>query len=765
MFTRFTCRSSHEWMLFLTFITLLVTLSAPGQLEAQAPFRVAATAGVAGEFARPVCENGENLVPLPFAEIARDLPRRSRLGDIVIDTGGLFARHGVVRFASREHPAALAELSEALGYHALAVGEADLGDPRDSLIARARALRERGIPMIASNLRCDESASALCDSLRTAADGVPTIGGVALLSFIDPAALRRVGPTSRQGLRLLPLAASITAMVAAARERGAETVIAVIDSGRGAEAIARASAAMRTIPAADRPDIVFSADAGSELLFARPADVRPAFVAAPTRGGVNVDIRRIGARYDLLATPILTTVEASESDPVSRFIARVGPSYCAQWGTPLAGGILEREMNATDLVLLGASVMRETTGADVAVLNRYAIDERWSRDEGVLSNSDVQIGVQYDENLVVGTVRGLWLRTLARRADPVLEIPGLVLTNAGTTRELLKLHGRTVVDTAEYKVVTIGFLATGGDEALPPFDGWVPAENNPTLRTAIGEFLAEPRDEDPRDALGDPARAMEWSSNISSALTFTGSAVRDTGEYAEGPLTNQGQVLVGLQLNLQLNGASRLAAWSNEVAAQYSLASTSETDGFDEGSDQVTYRTSAQYRGFRAGVDELYVPDLILEGLLRTEFSKPDDRDNHFLNIRFVAGPQWRLHTYVSFRIVGGVEIIEATSSALRRVEPGVGAQLNITPWTLMRVGLRSLRVGTTLDYFASGFGGDVRHLIQGSLDTQLNLSRHVGIGFAMTLYGLQEADGPFSFSLGTSANLQVAWGTRWISS
>ncbi|MFK7998280.1 MAG: 5'-nucleotidase C-terminal domain-containing protein [Polyangiales bacterium] len=757
-----TRRSAHERALRLSF-TLAIAAGLAGQAHAQAPLRVVASAGVAGEFARPICEEGQTLETLPFARTARALTARRAQGDIVIDTGGLFARHGVTRFTSRENPDALAALSEALGYHALAVSEADLGDPRDSLVARARALRERGIPMVASNLRCDESADALCDVLWTAADGVPTINGVAILSFIEPAALGRVGPASRRGLRLLPLATSVRRLVTAARERGAETVIAIIDSGRGAQAIAHASAAMREIPAAERPDIVFSSDAGSELLFARPADVRPGFVAAPPRGAVNLDVRRTGARYDLLATPI-EGVDAGAVDAVGDFIESVGPAYCEHWGSPLAGGTLQREMNATDLVGLSASVMREATGADVAILNRYAIDERWARDEGVLSNSDVQIGIQYDENLVVGLVRGSWLRILARRADPALEVPGLVISNVGTSRELLKLHGRTVVDIAEYKVVTIGFLATGGDEALPAFDGWEPPDESITLRGVVGEYLAEAREEDPRDALDDPSTAMEWTSNISTALTFTGSAVRDGGEYAEGPLTNQGQVLVGLQLNMQLNGASRLAAWSNELAAQYSLASTRETDGFDEGSDQITYRTSAQYRGFRASVDELYVPDLILEGFLRTEFSKPDERDNHFLNLRFVAGPQWRFHRYVSFRAVGGVEIIEATSSALRRVEPGVGAQLNITPWVLMRVGLRSLQIGMTLDYFASGFGGEVRHLLQGALETQLNLSRTVGLGFSLSLYGLQEAEGPFSFALGTSANLQVGWGTRWLS-
>ena len=103
MFIRPMRHLHREGALFVAFVSLLISLSAPDSLEAQAPFRVAASAGVAGEFARPVCEQGDSLLALPFAATARDLPRRRSQGDIIIDTGGLFARHGVVRFASREH--------------------------------------------------------------------------------------------------------------------------------------------------------------------------------------------------------------------------------------------------------------------------------------------------------------------------------------------------------------------------------------------------------------------------------------------------------------------------------------------------------------------------------------------------------------------------------------------------------------------------------------------------------------------------------------
>ncbi len=208
---------------------------------------------------------------------------------------------------------------------------------------------------------------------------------------------------------------------------------------------------------------------------------------------------------------------------------------------------------------------------------------------------------------------------------------------------------------------------------------------------------------------------------------------------------------------------SRNAAWENIVNASYSLARTASTDGFDEGADQITYRTSGQYRGLRTMRDKIYVPDLIVEGLLRTEFSQDDERDSHFMNVRFVAGPQWRLHRYLETRLVGGFEILEALDSDMRSVQPGVGAQLKINPWALLQDGLRKLLFSFTADYFLSGPGGRNRHLLQGLFDMQFNISRSFALGLNVTMYGLSENGSDFSFALGTTASMRVGWTGRWL--
>ena len=761
---------------------------------------VMASAGIAGELVTPVCDDAQNLRALPFAQTAATLRARRQQGDLVLDTGGLLARHGVVRFAARENPAALGALVSSLGYHALAFGEADLGDPRDVVLARLRALRDVSVPVLATNLRCEPAARELCDLLVTADSGVPghalrepDNGGeegrstaVAVFSFIEPEAAARVGPDRMEGLRLAPLGESIGLAVRAARARGMETVIAIIDSGRGADAVARAMSALSDLPLENKPDVVLSAGGGSELIFARPAGFRPAVIAPPPMGAVSMRLRRnlVAHTYDILAQPVASA--DTPSDAVEAFMGSVGSEYCTALGRELRGGALRRTdaegqpvpMSADDLVALAAGVMRERAEVDIAVLNRMAVDQRWQPANAThLTASDVQIGMQYDEPLVVGEVSAAWLRNLARslRSDRALAALGLTIDGAFSSGEKIQVNGRALDDAARYTVVTVRFLAEGGDEgALVGATDveWEPLEDA-TLRSALDDYLDQEREEDPRDALVDPWHVLEWTGRVNVDATFAGSAVRDRSDYAEGPLTNSSQALFGLNAQLSLNALSRNASWENLATASYSLARTAESGGFDEGADALTYRTAGLYRRFRADHDEVYVPDLLVEGLLRSELTKADERDYAFMNLRFVAGLQWRLHARLQARLVGGVEVIEALDPQLRSARPGAGAQLNVGPWVAMQSGRNKLTVLATLDYFLTSPRGRNRHVVQGLFDLALNLGPAFALTLNVTFYGLKDEvpatattaamRGDFALALQSTAGLRVSWTERWL--
>lgn len=757
---------------------------------------IVATGGIAGELATPVCSEETTLEPMDAAKALESLYRRRQEGALILDTGGLLARHGVVRFAARQNPEALAALVDRMGYHALAFGETDLGDPREILLARLRALDAIGVPMLATNLSCNEENAELCDLLITADDGLPThilrdADGdettVAVFSFLEPEVAQRVGPDRTEGLTIHPLAESIRLAVTAARERGVNTVIAIVDSGRGANAAARALSAVADLEDDEKPDLLLSSDAGSELLFARPASFRPALVAPPPGGATDVRVRRnrLLGTYDMLARPVVADEASSAAIP--EFVEAVGQPFCDELGQMMPGGrlsLLDEEsgepvpMDDEALVDLTASVMRQVANADVAILNQYAIDGSWTpANPDGLTAADVQIGIQYDEPLMVAEVSAYWMKMFAR-SDPAardLTALGLEITSPYGAFEKVKVNRRILDETARYRIVTVRFLAEGGDGDVLGGAAdleWEPLEGV-TLRSAMMEFLEEPHDEDPREAVVDPWEILEWTGRMNLDATFTGSAVRDSSQYGEGPLTNNPQVLFGLNAQIALNALSRYASWENLITANYSLARTSESTGFDEGSDILTYRSAGLYRRFRAEKDELYVPDLLIEGLMRTEFSEDEERGRHFMNLRFVGGLQWRLHLKVQARLVGGLELIEVANPDLREAQPGFGAQFNLGPWLIMKSGLKKLTLTLNLDYFATNPRGRNRHLLQALFDMQLNLTAAFALTLNVSLYGLQDRimatettpamPGDFSFSLQTTAGFRVAWTERWL--
>jgi len=745
---------------------------------------IVATGGVSGEIATAVCDSELTLDPSELA--TRDV--WGGLGDdvLVVDTGGLFARHGVSRWLAEHRPTELARLARALGYHALAVSQADLGDERALLLTRARALRRAGIPMVASNLRCSAAASDVCNALLDGSDGVPlaTRGAerVAFFAYLDPRATSRMADDRVAGLRIEPIAAALSRDVRAARARGATLVLASIDLGSGATGAAQVLELVSALDDDAKPDLVFSSEAGGNPLFARPATFRPAVVSAPYRGAVELRIRRdtITEGLDVLAIPSEKSVTAL---PFAELVEHVGVDYCDALGAPLPGARLDatRTLDAEAMATLAAGVLRERANADVAVLNLPTIDRRWhpSRNDA-LSASDVNVAIRYDEPLVAATVPGAWIAALAgvRAGNANLVTLGL---EPATPALPVRVHGRPLELAASYRVVTNRFLARGGDAllpALPPGTEWEPVRG-PGVRQSVLEFLSEPRDDDPRDALVDPSQRVEWQLRAQVDLTFTGSAIRDAGDYREGPLVNARQLQFGLATQLAWNALHPRAAWENTVNTTYTLAATATTDGFDEGTDQILYRTSGNYRGFRDRRDALYVPDLFAEGLLRTELTKQDPRvvtlDDgtmetqpvaHFLTVRFTGGLQWRLRPQLRVRALGGLELLDALDDDLRVALGGYGAQLIVDPWILLGAAPRTLTAQLTVDWFASDPGGRNRHLVQGLFDVKIQLTQLFALSFNVTFYGLKTRvlvderyeSRPFAFAFQTNAGLRVSF-------
>ncbi|MBN8613459.1 MAG: 5'-nucleotidase C-terminal domain-containing protein [Deltaproteobacteria bacterium] len=744
--------------------------------------RVLASAGIAGRFGEPICGEGRLVEPHEEAGFTGPLARRGAGGDaLVIDTGGLLEPHGVARFAARDLPQTLADLVQALGYDALALGENDLGAPRARVLEVLRLFAARGVPYLASNLSCDEPASAVCASVLDASDAAfrMHVGTeeAAVLSMLDPDVLERIAPDRAEGLRFAPIADALPSAVRAARGAGATLVVAILDL-TSAEAFALA----RELPADARPDLVLLAHEGEDLLFARPATVTPAISAPPQGGGVEVLLGRSDAMavgFEMLAVPL---DEANEhpAPAVTAFATAVGEAYCRAYGAHLPGGHLAREIDVPDVVSLSAQIVREFAGADVAFLNEGAIDAAFRpADPDQLSHSDFYIALEYDEPLQVADVPASWLlEALQRARTRGLATPGLdheaeELAEAETSD--LRVRDRAPVDGALYRVATIRFLAAGGDGALPELPegtSWRTLEHTMedgtvryhSLRDVVVAALERENERDPRDARDDPNTPPEWVIRGGIDGDFAGSNVANPAMYDAALLATETSIAMGLEVNLVIDATAPDYTWENRVYGSFRTQWAPGSDpgvagAFVEANDQIQLRSMASWRGLRAHDGDVWIPDPYIEAFLETEVTRPDDRAFHWLLVRPTIGARFPLTEELDVKLQVGLQ-----TQALQpdgAAEAGAGALVLLRPWTILEVGDRSLSLEGNADFFVIDLFEDNRWQLRGQLDMALDLAGPLAVTFGGTLYAQQDPGGDVGFALTATAGLRLAAVTR----
>ncbi len=762
--------------LLLFMATLVSHASAQGldpRVNVRTVARVIASAGVHGHFLDPICsgdvafevaDSGLYTYALVRAARGRDRP-------MVVDAGGLLAPNGVLRFAAEHEAPLLAEMVSALGYRALALGQSELGAPRGSLLPVLRALRLRGVPVIASNLRCAEEALPLCDVVVDASDGISMhdVGGsrMAVLALLGDDALGSIAPDLAAGLTIEPVREALARDVREARSRGALLVVAVLDLGVD-EALALAA----ELPDDARPDLALLAGAGGTLLFARPTAGRPAIVAPPLGDAVEVIVREdpeLRSDFSMNAQP-LAMRGISAGEPVLALADQIGDSYCDAWGQTLGGGRLARPIDALGLATLAAQITRERAHADVAVLNLSAVDGSWRPAHAdALTASDVFVALQYDEPLVVADVSREWIQALARRA----ERRGLVTPGLGWDGTNARVRGRTLVTRGAYRVVTLRFLAEGGDDAFAGFDpgapppDWRPVDEA-TLRSVVLEALVHRDPRDPRDARLAPADAPEWIFTGGLDGAFAGSSISNPAAYDTSLLNRASTLTLGIEVNLGANAIAPDWSWETTFVGRYRTQWTPSTapavaGAFTEAVDQLQLRSTASWRGIRglAHSEEWYVPDPFVEGFVETELTQPATRNFHWFLVRPLVGLRFTITPELEIKLDTGFQMqaLDTSTSA----EGGVGAVVLLRPWDLVRNGMQHTTVSTTLDFFISDPGDRNFWQLRGQLDATIDLAGPLALNFGVRLYLQQDRGQELGAAIDATAGLRVSGLSRLV--
>lgn len=664
--------------------------------------RVLVTAGVDGHFADPVCTGAETLAPADFARHGPTLASAASQSDhpLILDAGSLLSPFGVARWAAAADPEGLAALVADLGYRAIALGALDLAAPRGDLVDVLRALRDRGVPTLATNLRCDDPEDPLCEVLVDGSDGVQLLrfsqGRAAVVSLLVPDVARTLVPPERlAGLRLVDPATALRAAVRRARAT-VPVVVATLDLRGAGDATTAALALVRELDVEDRPDLLVVSGAGGQLSFARPADFRPALVAPPAAGVLEVRVREnlLSDSFDVLAVP--QEPREAPSVAILDWVDRVGARYCAELGQVLPGGRLERPLDAAGLARLAAGAVRDALGVEIALVPRRVVEPSWSpAHPDRLTASDVYVGLRYDAPLVRATVDAAWLtEALAGDLGARLLARGVERVDGG-----LRVHGRAPPPGARYQVVTTGFLARSG--GLPAAD-WRPAAGS--LRSLTRAWLGRRRDGDPRDGLRRPRDGVEWRSRVGLDATFEGASVDNPeGNYGASLLSGTTNVSFGGDLSIAFDALAPEWSWENRARVQYTLnqSPTARTNP----TDLVRYETSLVYRGLRDDGAGPEVPELYVDNLFETELTTPaaDDpeaegaRDFYRVYTRPSLGLRFPLADILDLRVGFSTEV-DRSEQRTPDVRPGLNTRLALAPWTLIEEGDRRVTLELSFD-------------------------------------------------------------------
>ncbi len=747
--------------------------------------RVLATSGVDGHLGVPICDGSRDLVPHPRSLYTYALVRQAHAEDdpLVLDAGGLLGQGGVVRFSAEHDPDALATLVAALGYDALAFGASELATPRARMLTLARAVTARGVPFVASNLRCTDPRSApLCDVLRDASDPPLLVRAgrleLAVLAMTPPERLARLDPSERRGLELSSIPETLADQVERARS-SADAVVLVLDTSR-----ANALALLDVLDERARPDLVILSDPEDRELMGRPTYVTPAIVTPPRADAVEVGIRsdetvRLGV-YEMIAQP-LGQRGLSAGDPLLAFLDHIGSTYCEEWGQTLPGGRLARAIDRADLTMLVADFARESVDADVAVINRSLFDSTFRpAHDAQLTASDLFVGIEHDEELYEAWVPSDWLlQVAATREGAQLATPGL-----GGAGDGARLRGRPLVARASYHVVTTRYLALGTRAplpALPAGSRWSPLrvssltrfrratdrgfdEDPPlTIRELALRALSRRSSTDPRDDRESADEAPEWLFRGSVDASFSGSSVENPGHYAASQLNRASTITLGAEVNLRLDATAPAWTWENLGILRYRtqwtagapVAGVATAGSFSEAVDQLQLRSTASYRGLRTpGASEPWVPDPYVELFVESELSEPATRSFHWLLTRPTIGARFPLTTDLELKLQTGLEaqILAPNASPLW----GLGAVLTLKPWDLVRVGDRRVRFEGLVDLFYADPGRTERLQLRGSFDASLDLAGPLALSFGVRAYLEQASGASLGFALDAIAGLRL---------
>lgn len=668
------------------------------------PLRVAASHGVDGAFASPRC-----VVAPPPSELARraaTIRAAVDRGAVAVDTGSFLGVAAIGQMAVSHDAAGLATAVRASGLSALSLGRRDLAAPRETLVTAARALQQAGVPYVLSNLACDPAASNVCAAIVDASDPAHTtiVGGqrVAIVSAIHPSALTHVAHDRAAAITLQDPGPALTRAVRAARNGGAQRVIAVYDPRRE-DPLQDALDVARSIPPSDAPDVLLVNGISSSVNRALAGDHgRMHIVATRATGVVNVEVSGDVVRAS-------NATDAADAPSARAYESTVAATICREEARPLHGARLTSPLDVVGLVGMLADVLRHYARADVSVVNIGVVDRRHFQPlRGQLRRVDVLLAIPFDNGIRLTRVKGSVLKAaFSAAARQRFVFRGLELEG-----DAIRVNGRALDDETEYVVSATDFVADSN--VLGEGITWTPFGTH-TARDSLLRYLDLARTRDPRLDADDPSRHTRWTFRlgVNGSLTAVQLTNPSASVITDAQLTRSQAISANISFDGRINADHPDFTWENTLTAKYgfvraldammSMMPAMPMDPINETADLLALRSVFAWRGLRSRVPRWFVPSPYAEVYVESEFTRPMARPFHHLELRPTGGARFQLNDRFSLFFGYG-----ASAEVLARREDLPPGQLPVVstfqlgwvlqPGTLVSVAGRDIQWDSTLD-------------------------------------------------------------------
>lgn len=563
---------------------------------------------------------------------------------------------------------------------------------------------------------------------------------IGITGVIDDHLEKQLHPTVRKE-HLAKAGPALKASIRRLRAAGATVVAALahVSGSKGASAVARLMDELGE----DVPDLLMTSALDGDVRSMVLARVR--VVPAPRSGAAVARVLVAHGGVRVLSRGLIRAGEES-----TREVERLRRVNCRHLGARLTR--LEAPFTREDMTRYVLEVMRRRTQAEIAIINDGAFGDGFPL-VGPVDRLALRRALRIEDTLRVTGVLGANLVQLM----PLLQNEDAAVLGLGPTNAA----GRKIDPTRRYRVVTVDFVANGGDGLMDPtlFD-FQPVGPRP-LRDLVAEYL--------RTEGGD--LKVQTPSLLGAYLSISAnlkSVAVDEGEQYEAPqLTRNDFIGVTAVGDLRLSADFDRNRLELHARTRYGISKdgrqpAAEIDDVTTGELSYLGRLAARGHAF-------WVPDASAAVSLQTELTKPEETPFRRALLSAGVGPSWPLEERISLRVQLGMR---RELFADRDSSDPAEARLAETRLAILST-LEILRVDFPTDFgppvlitmrldHAFDLTGDVRdNVFQGRLDIDVPITSRIAVTAGLEAYvqhRMEEgASNPIGAAFDTSLGLKTS--------